>query len=62
MKFCKSLCICLSLAFFSAIFALNINAQERSRIIETEPNRIESRSYKQDSPPDSPVKIQRQIN
>jgi len=60
MKFGKSLCVCLSFTVFSAIFAFNINAQERSRIIETESSRIKSQSYKQEFPPDSTVKIQRQ--
>jgi cell wall-associated NlpC family hydrolase len=51
MKFGKSLSVCLSLLVFSITFAVNINAQERSRVVERKSNEIESQNYQQDYPP-----------
>jgi cell wall-associated NlpC family hydrolase len=60
MKFGKSLSVCLSFVVFSITFAVNINAQERSRIVERKSNEIESQNYQQDYPPTSTTDIQQQ--
>lgn len=60
MKFGKSLCLCLSFTVLSAIFAVNINAQERSRVVETAPNQLDSQIYRQDYPPNAATKVRRQ--
>ncbi len=60
MKLGKSLCFCLSLVVFSVIFTVNINAQERPRIVKTKSNETESQNYQQDYPP-APTKIQRSV-
>ncbi len=60
MKLGKSLCLCLSFIVLSVIFAVNINAQERLRIVEMKSNEIESQNYQQDYLPAPTTKIQRQ--
>ncbi len=60
MKLGKSLCLCLSFMVLSVIFAANINAQERPRIVERKSNEIESQNYQQDNLPAPTTKIQRQ--
>lgn len=60
MKFGKFLSVCLSLVVFSIIFAVNINAQERSRIIESKPSEIETQNYQQDYPPTQTTETQQQ--
>ncbi len=59
MKLSKSLCLCLSLTVFSAIFAVSINAQERSRFVETAAEQTDSQIYRQDFPPNSTTVIRR---
>jgi peptidoglycan endopeptidase LytE len=58
MKLGKSLSVCFSLVVFSITFAVNSNAQERSRIIERKSNEIESQNYQQEYPPDSTIDTQ----
>jgi cell wall-associated NlpC family hydrolase len=60
MKFSKSLCFCLSVIVFSPSLAVNINAQERPRIVERKSSETESQNYQQDYPPIPTTKIQRQ--
>jgi len=59
MKFCKSLCFCLSI-IFSVFFAVNTNAQERARIVETRSNETESQNYQKDYLPIPTTKTQQQ--
>ncbi len=59
MKLGKPLSVCFSFAVFSITLAANINAQERSRVIERKSNEIESQNYQQDYPPAPPTQIQR---
>jgi len=60
MKLGKSLCLCLSFIVLSVIFAANINAQERLRIVERKSNEIESQDYQQDNLPAPTTNIQRE--